>query len=275
MRTLSAPKLEGIEKFKFYQSGNSTDSFKNDYIVSGRRRFQFVLVPQIEGEFTIPPVSVPYFDPVKKSYRVAQSAPVPVHVNPGTKEDGRTIVYAGGDDDFEVLNRDIRFIHTAPASLAVPGKPFYQQTWFVVAQAAPLLLLAGSIVVERRRRRMLEDVGFARASRAYRDAERRLADADSAFRASNAERGFAALHAALIGYFADRANVPPASMSGDTIAAWLETRGIDGSHVTEIRRVVGACDMARYASSSARADEGRELVIRARATLGAIERGIA
>ncbi|HEX6791802.1 MAG TPA: BatD family protein [Candidatus Krumholzibacteria bacterium] len=275
MRTLSAPKLTGIEKFKSYESGNSTDSFKNDYVVSGKRKFQYVIVPQVEGEFTIPPVEIAYFDPAKRSYRVAQSAPAAVHVDPGTKEDGRKIVYAGGGDDFEVLNRDIRFIHPAPASLAMPGAPFYQRSWFMAAQAAPLLLLAGAMVVERRRRRLREDIGFARASRALREADRRLVEADSAFRAGKTEQGFAAMHTAVVGYFADRANVPPASLSSETIATWLESKHADPARIDTVRRVIGACDMARYAAATARADDGRELAKSARESLAAIEREIA
>jgi hypothetical protein len=276
MRTITAPKLDNIDKFKFYESGNSTDSFKNDYVVSGRRKFQFVLVPQVEGDFTIPGLSVPYFDPARRGYRVAQADPIPVHVNPGTKEDGRKIVYAGGGDDFQVLNRDIRFIHAAPASLAAPRKPFYERTWFVAAQAVPLLVLAGSIVVERRRRRLREDIGFARASRAYRDADRRLAEAEGAFRGSKAENGFAAIHAAMMGYFADRANVPPASLSADTIAVWLESKRVEPARVADVRRIIGACDMARYAASAAaRNDDGQALVRSARETLAAIEQEIA
>jgi hypothetical protein len=243
-------------------------------VVSGKRKFQLVLVPQIEGEFTIPPVSIPYFDPARRSYRLAQSEPVPLHVDPGTKEDGRKIVYAGGGDDFEVLNRDIRFIHAVPASLAMPSAPFYERSWFVAAQAVPLLLLGGSMVVERRRRRMREDVGFARASRALRDAARRLGEAESAFRASKVEQGFAAMHAATVGYFADRANVPPASLSVETIAAWLESRRVDPERITEVRRVIAACDMARYAGAAANLEEGRTLSQTTRSTLEAIEREI-
>ena len=275
MRTLSPPKLTGIDKFKFYESGNSTDSFKQDYVVSGRRKFQFVIVPQVEGQFTVPPVSISYFDPAKRSYRLAQSEPVPLRVNPGTAENGRKIVYAGGGDDFQVLNRDIRFIHTPPAVLAAARTPFYSRSWFLAAQALPVLLLAGSLVVERRRRRYREDIGFARASRALRDAERRLMEADGAFRAGKAENGYAAMHAAIFGYFADRANVPPASLSNEGIASWLAANGAEAARVEEVRRMIAACDMARYASASADANQGRTLAKATRDTLAAIEKAIA
>ena len=275
MRTLSPPKLNGIDKFKFYESGNSTDSYKNDYVISGRRKFQFVIVPQVEGQFTVPPVSISYFDPAKRTYRVAQSDAVPLRVNPGTNENGRKIVYAGGSDDFQVLNRDIRFIHTPPAMLAAAQTPFYTHPWFFAAQALPVVLLAGSMLVERRRRRYREDIGFARRSRALRDAERRLMEADGAFRAAKPEAGFAAMHAAMYGYFADRANVPAASLSNETIAAWLETNGVDAARIEETRRVIAACDMARYAAASADTTRGRELAKQARETLAAIEKVIA
>ncbi len=275
MRTLSPPKLTGIDKFKFYESGNSTDSFKQDYVVSGRRKFQFVIVPQVEGQFTVPAVSIAYFDPARRSYRVAQSEPVPLRVNPGTAENGRKIVYAGGGDDFQVLNRDIRFIHAPPAALTAARAPFYSHSWFLAAQALPVLLLAGALLVERRRRRYREDVGFARASRAFRDADRRLLEADGAFRAGHAETGFAAMHAAIFGYVADRANVPPASLSNEGIASWLEANGAEAARIQEVRRVIAACDMARYASASADANQGRTLARATRDTLAAIEKAIA
>jgi len=275
MRTLSPPKLAGIDKFKFYESGNSTDSFKQDYIVSGRRKFSFVIVPQVEGQFTVPAVSIPYFDPSKRAYRVAQSEPVPLRVNPGTNENGRKVVYAGGGDDFKVLNRDIRFIHTPPVVLAAARAPFYTRSWFFAAQALPVILLAGSLVVERRRRRYREDIGFARKSRALREADRRLGEADAAFRAGKAEAGFAAMHAALFGYFADRANVPPASLSNPDIASWLEANGAEAARIDEIRRVIAACDMARYASATADANQGKSLIKTTRDTLAAIEKATA
>ncbi len=275
MRTLSPPKLNGIDKFKFYESGNSTDSFKQDYVVSGRRKFQFVIVPQVEGQFTVPPVSIPYFDPSKRAYRVAQSEPVPLRVNPGTNENGRKVVYAGGGDDFQVLNRDIRFIHTPPAVLAAARPPFYSRSWFLATQALPVILLAGSLVVERRRRRLREDIGFARASRALRDAERRLMEADGAFRSGKTEAGFASMHTAIFGYFADRANVPPASLSNESIASWLEAHGVEASRVDDVRHLIAACDMARYAAATADATQGRALLKTTRDTLMSIERTIA
>ncbi|HXV12837.1 MAG TPA: BatD family protein [Candidatus Krumholzibacteria bacterium] len=273
MRTIAPPKLADLPQFKTYESGSSNDSFKKDYVVSGRRKFDFVVVPQVEGSFKIPAVRVPYFDPDLKLYQVAQSAEIPVEVKPGTPEDGRKVIYAGGGDDFEVINRDIRFIHAVPASLPIASRPFYTSPLFIALQALPMLLLGASAVVERRRRRLRSDVGFARASRARREAERKLSEAEHAFRDGNASEGFGRVHAAVFGYFADKMNAPVAGLTTDALEAYLRETHASDEVATSLKSVIDACDAARYAAGAASADNGRETAARARDALIALERG--
>ncbi len=270
MRTLTPPSLKDIKDFKVYESGSSTDAFKKDYVVSGRRKFDFVLVPETEGKFTLPPVTVSYFDPVKKAYATARSASVPVEVQPGTKEDGNKVVYAGGGDDFHVINRDIRYIHAPPASLSTTPAPFYSSRFFLMLQALPVLAVGASLVVERRRRRFRQDVGFARASRALRDAGRRLAAAERAFR-EGAGDGYAQIHAAIFGYFADRMNVPAAGLTAGTIDDFLRGHRVPDDAAKKVADAIAACDAARYAAGIVAAD-GAAVVNAARSALGEIEK---
>ncbi len=272
MRTLLPPTLDHLKEFKVYESGSSTDSFKKDYVVSGRRKFDYVLVPQAEGRFTIPAVSVAYFDPARGGYAVAQSQAVPLEVKPGTAEDGRKFVYAGGGDDFEVINRDIRFIHSAPADLAVAAPPFYAGRLFLALQAIPALAVGGALLIERRRRRFRSDVGFARASRALREADRRCGEAERAFRSGAREQGFAALQGAVFGYFADRMNVPPAAVTSAGIEEYLQSRNVDADISGEIGRVIAACSAARYAAGAAGSVDGPALTGSARGALRAAEK---
>jgi BatD DUF11 like domain len=271
MRTLPAPKFSGLDGFKVYESGNATDSFKKDYLVSGRRRFDYVMVPQTEGKFTLPGTRIAYYDPRRHRYEVAQAAAIPIEVKPGTHEDGGKVIYAGGDD-FEVLNRDIRYIHPLPAVLAAARAPFYAQPLFLLLQALPALGVVASLAVERRRRRLRDDVSFARASRAARDAERRLGAAEKSFRSGSVEAGYGAIHAALFGYFADRMNAPVAGLTRDAIEAYLSARQVGDTQLAAIRSVIDACDAARYAAGPADADAGSRLARAARDAIHAVER---
>ena len=273
MGTIAPPKLAELPQFKAYESGSSSDSFKKDYVVSGRRKFDYVMVPQVEGTFTIPGVRVAYFDPELKLYQTAQSADVHVEVKPGTQEDGRKVIYAGGGDDFEVINRDVRFIHPVPAHLTVASGHFYQSKLFLAAHALPLLALGLSVMVERKRRRLRSDVGFARASRAMREAEKKLAQADRAFRAGHAEDGFGRVHAAVVGYFADRANAPTAGLTSDDIETYLRASGAGDDTVASVRDIMAACDAARYAVGAASAERGLQIAARSRDVIASLERG--
>lgn len=272
MRTIAPPKLADLPQFKTYESGSSSDSFKKDYVVSGRRKFDYVVVPQVEGTFTIPALRVPYFDPELGLYRVAESVALPVEVKPGTQEDGRKVIYAGGGDDFEVINRDIRFIHAVPAVLRTAPTPFYSNPLFLALQALPVLAVGASVLVERRRRRLASDVGFARASRALREADRKLVEAERAFRGENPEEGFGRVHAAVFGYVADKMNAPVAGLTSDGVERHLRASRFGDDVVRSVRGIIDACDAARYAASAATADRGREVAARARDVLLAIEK---
>ncbi len=273
MGTIAPPKMAPLPQFKTYESGSSNDSFKKDYVVSGRRKFDYVMVPQVEGTFTIPAVRVSYFDPELKLYQVAQSADVRVEVKPGTQEDGRKVIYAGGGDDFEVINRDVRFIHPVPANVTVASARFYQNPLYLAAHALPLVALGLSVVVERKRRRLRSDVGFARASRAQREAEKKLAEAERAFRAGKAEEGFGRVHSAIFGYFADRANAPAAGLTSDDIEATLRASNAADDTVAAVREIVGACDAARYAAGAVSAERGIQIAARTREVVAGLERG--
>jgi hypothetical protein len=249
IKTLPPPALPPLDRFKVYESGSSAETFKRDYVVTGRKRYEYVLVPQVEGKVSIPPVRLSYFDPAVGRYGTAASYAVSVEVQPGTREEGRKVIYAGGGDDFEVITRDIRYIHAVPSAVAVAPRAFYQSTLYAGAHALPLLAVVASMLVERRRRRIREDVAYARASRALKAAQRRLDTARRALARGDADAALAGLAGAVTGYFADKMNAAAAGLTADAVAAHLSGRGADATVVDEVRRLMAACDAARYAGA--------------------------
>jgi hypothetical protein len=129
-----------------------------------------------------------------------------------------------------------------------------------------------SLVVERRRRRFREDVGLARASRAQRDAERRLSTAAKQLQAGQAEDAFSSVAAALRGYLADKMNAPAAGLTTEEVDAFLTRHGVEERLHEELRAVTGACDAARFASGGASVEAGREALSRARGLIRALEK---
>lgn len=273
LKTVAPPKLPDMEAFKVYESGSHSDVFKKNYVVSGRKKYDFVVVPKNQGKYTIPAVELPYFDPVRKKYAVARSHPVRLDVQPGAKEEGRKIIYAGTGDEFEVISQDIRFIHPVPSTItAARALGIYSGRLLLGLHALPLLAIVLSLAVEKRRRRFRDDVGFARASRAFRDAERKLRAARKHIRSDQVDRGVAAIAGALWGYFGDKMNASAAGLTADSVGTFLRQRGVDDETSAAVRRVVGACDAARFASGSSSVEVGLGLAQQVHDVLRAMEK---
>lgn len=272
IKTVAPPPLPETDKYKVYESGSKSDTFKKDYVVSGRKQYDFVLIPQVEGKWSIPAVELAYFDPVDKRYRVARSHAIPLDVQPGAKEEGRKVIYAGGGDDIEVISRDIRYIHPVPSSLAIARRPLYRNGLYLGLHALPLLAVVVSLFVERRRRRLRDDVVFARSSRALREATRRLSLGEKLFASGDIPGGYSALAGALSGYFADKMNAAHAGLTAGAIVEFLQSRGCDEDTIAKVQSALSESDAARFAAAGASAQRGREAVAAARETLRAIEK---
>jgi hypothetical protein len=273
VKTIAAPPLPESDRYKIYESGSKSDTFKKDYVVSGRKQYDYVLIPQVEGKWSVPELEVSYFDPVGGVYRTATSHAIPLDVQPGTKEEGRKVIYAGGGDDIDVISRDIRYIHPVPSSLALSSSKLYHSRVYAALHLLPLLAVAVSLVVERKRRRLRDDVVFARSTRALREATRRLDLGERHFTGGDIEGGYSALAGAVTGFFSDKMNTPPAGLTAGEIEAFLRSRGVDDDVVEQVRRILAESDAARFAGpAGTSADRGAEAVRRASELLKTIER---
>jgi hypothetical protein len=272
MKTVAPPRLEGMESFKVYESGSHSDVFKKGYVVTGRKKYSYVVIPKFKGQHTIPAVNMTYFDPVKKKYLVTQSHPVHLDVQPGAKEEGRKIIYAGAGDEFEVISQDIRFIHPVPAVLSVSSGVFPNGRTLLALHALPLFAVIFSLAVERRRRRFRENISLARSSRALRDAEKKIGAARKMLQSGKIEDGFAGVSGALSGYFSDKMNAASAGLTAEAVETFLEGKGVDDDTVATVKRIIGACDAARFAAGPSSADDGVEIAAAASDVLRAIEK---
>jgi len=273
MKTVAPPALSGMESFKVYESGSQSDLFKKGYVVTGRKKYDYVVVPKVQGRHTIPAIEMPYFDPAKKKYMVARSHAVHLDVQPGAKEEGRKIIYAGAGDDFEVISQDIRFIQSVPSSMAVSAGVIANGRLWIAVHVLPLCALVASVMVERRRRRFRANVGLARASRALRDAEKKLDSARKSFRSGTVEEGLAVVSGAVSGYFADKLNTAAAGLTLDMVDDFLRRKRVGEQTADAVRKLLAECDAARFAAGRYSAEQGAEMAARASDVLRETERG--
>lgn len=273
IKTIKPPSIAASDAYKVYESGSSSDVFKKDYVVAGRITSEYVVIPRNQGKLTLPAIRVPYFDPTTRRYSVAQSYPIQLDVRPGTNEDGRKVIYAGGGDDFEVISRDIRYIHPVPSAVLTAREYLFQNRFYAALHAVPVIAVVFSLVVESRRKKFRRNAGFARAVRALKDADKKLGAANKSFREGRMEEGFTGVSAALVGYFADKMNVAPSGLTAEVIERFLDERGVDDETRSELNAIITTCDQARFAAASLPPAAAERAVEKARSTLRTMEKG--
>ncbi len=250
MKTAAAPELPDLPDFKVYQSGSSSDVFKKNYVVSGRKKYEYVLVPKAAGPKTLKSIRLSYFDPVEGRYALARTRSARLDVKPGSAEEQRRVIIAGSGDEIEVLGRDIRYIHPVPAEIGIGDGALYANKLYLSLHAVPFLAVVFCLISERRKKRWREDIPRARAERALREAEKKLSAAGKLVAKGEVERGLGQIAVAIDNYFADKTNVSAAGLTFDEIEKYLHGHGVSEDRVRELRSILDTCDAARYAGSS-------------------------
>jgi hypothetical protein len=271
IKTVSAPSFENLKDFKVYQSGSSSNVYRNNYTVSGKKKYEYVLVPKKEGKHTIEQIRLHFFDPIAHAYKYAATAPLHLDVKPGTEGEGREIIFAGGSD-IEILGSDINHIHPAAAVLAVAGGGLHRSAVYLALHAIPALAVIVSLGIERRRRRWRNDATRSRSERALGEAEKALRSARNRLKKGARGDVMPAVAAALTGYLANKMDVSAAGLTFGEIEEYLAGKRVEDEYRLEVRAILNACDAARYAQGSAAEEEAPGMVERTAKLLPLLEK---
>ncbi len=141
VKTVPDPELPAMNNFKMYPGNTTLNLQKSDGTVSGEKLVQTMLVPGVVGEYTIPPLSLVYFDPELRGYRSLQTRPIPIRVRPGEVVVPGNVAQVAPRPSV----RDVRFIKTGPARWRLPEKSLLGDVGLWAWEASPLavLLLGG------------------------------------------------------------------------------------------------------------------------------------
>ncbi|GMV94395.1 MAG: hypothetical protein AMXMBFR82_41730 [Candidatus Hydrogenedentota bacterium] len=217
------------------------------------RTFVYSITPMEEGAREMPGIEFCYFDPELEDYTVAKTDSLEWMIRPSTEPDPKIVVDGGAmqDSGVEVLGKDILPIITNPG----PLRRRTALVWVVPpAVVIPALAYGGLALFVRHRRRLAGDTGFARAHRATRLAQRRLAGIHEL------PDPVDGLYRALVGYIADVFNVQESGLTSADIDVLLKGRQVDAETAGSMIRILKTCERARYGSTPLSDDELNALV---------------
>ncbi len=261
---ISIPSLPDFTVYSSKRADTIRPSAENQ--ISGDKTWDYVIIPKTPGRQVIPSLSFSFFNAEQNKYATVTTAPITLDVVRGSDSAGISGLSGGEKQDLVRSGTDINFIKLSADDLGViPFRSF----WLCLIAAIPLAFNAGILVYQRQRSRL--SAGAVRIRKAKRNALERLENAEKQG-ALDARRFYDQAAAALSGYLSDRFNFTEIELTGDNLERALSRNSIPHETVEEVKACLRECDFGRFVSASASMDRMRELAVRIRKSIEAMEK---
>jgi hypothetical protein len=253
IRAVGDPRLPAIPGLRTFDSGSTIEDKKEGGTIGGLKKLTQVVVAESSGEYPIPSIPYAVFRPDLQRFEHIQTTPMKLVVLEGGVAESGSGAGAGGSTGGLAAagGPNLRFIRLGDPGLQRARGPLWMDPRFWLVQLVPLAGFAAALIAVRHRERVAGDAGYARHRRASGEARRRLAAARRHLERGERREFHAAVSQALLGYIADRLNVPAPSLTREDLAAQLERREIDPELVRALNDSLERCDRGRFAATQA------------------------
>lgn len=208
--------------------------------VGGNMVYDFLVVPRNQGQFTIPEVSLTYYDTQANAYKTVKTKPFTLTVTPGDGKNTSTTYDSPKD-------YDIRGIKEGDVRSTVANQGFFGSTFYWVSLLIPLLAFVILLIVFRKRALNNADVVKMRGKRANKMARKRLKKASQLMFMGHSNEFYDEVLRALWGYVSYKLNIPVEELSRENIHDQLAYRRVDDVTIQRFLSALDECEFERYA----------------------------
>ncbi len=221
------------------QSRGRIEGEKKTYIITLRPRAQDVTA--------IPAVRLPYFDPLTKSYGVAESAPIPITVNAAETATAFDAEVSGVGPLRNLLqgnNEGIRANFITMTSSRAGGPTNLQ--WLLILLIFPPLAFFLFLRLTAHSRLMRRDPVLAKANRALPQFRKAIAQVEKMNVKSDPEQALTQLDEAVRSYFSDKFNLVRHAHTFEELESALSNRTDGVGDLDPIQQIYAACEQGNY-----------------------------
>jgi hypothetical protein len=246
-KSVNSLHLRNADKFEVFDPEIQSNVDVRNGQVFITKTFKYVLIPQVEGVQPVGPVSLYFFNPAKGAYDSAQ-AKMEINVLKGKVAQTSAGRYLS-KEEIRQVGKDIRYIKTEATGLKDMSRRFHRSGVFALLAVLPFLYTAAFLVFRRHTERLKTDVEYARQKKARKQAEKLLALAHQALQKGKRVEFYAAIHNGIIGFIADKLNIPSAALSRSEITENLGKRIPDRKDlIAEVGILLDECELNRFAN---------------------------
>lgn len=232
--------------FEVYAPKTSDNLTRGRQGISGSKTFEYILIPRIQGQYTIKPATLTFFNPNTQTYETIASDPYSVGVKKGSGEPSATAVFLSEKEKYR--NRDIEYL-LLPKNGIRNFAFWIASPWYWVGIGAMVVIFVVFFLVSRHRSMIRKDVSRIRWQRSHRMAKKRMAVAKKNLQKGNRELFYSSVSTAIWGYLADKYNIDFSQLSIENVQSILMEKGIKEDAVRSIVETLEHCEYARFAPS--------------------------
>lgn len=269
IKTVPAPTVPTLPNMAIYDPQITDAIGVVDSKVRGSRTYEYVIIPSKEGDWTIPAIDYPYFDPQTESYQVARTVPITINVLPNPNGAVGTTPSHTTQSDIHLLKQDIRYIKPDSLKLSNQHLQPYKRISFWVVQTLPLAVVLFVWVYRQRQakrdpKQLREQYAAKKALQIIEDAKERTTDEPAAF--------YGILATGLYQYIGDIFDISPGGLNPELVRQRCEKTGFPESATAQIVDTLTRCDYVRFAPVAANPTDMEDALNRARASINEIEK---
>ena len=213
--------------------------------LEGNMVYDFLVVPRNHGNYTIPAVSLTYYDTSSNLYKTVKTAPLTIKVEPGDGKGTSVTDYSA------VQQTDIKPIKQGGYDTIDTEKLFFGSTSFLLWILLPFVLFVALVAIFHKKAVENADIVGKRGKRANKVATKRLKTAYKLLTAGKQNEFYDEVLRALWGYVGDKLNMPVEQLSRENISDQLAAHNINAEIIEKFISALDECEYERYAPGSA------------------------
>jgi hypothetical protein len=214
-------------------------------------------------------MSFSYFDPKTEAYRTLKTEAHTLRVSgvaQSAQTDSSSPSTASGDTGLEPVSKeevgfvakDIRFIKTIDDKKRLPERELYRRPLYWILNGVLFLVSVLAIFFSSRRATDIRDSRRFRLRRSHGVAKARLKAASRFLKESKHDVFYEEVSKAVHGYFADKFNISPQSLTQERLEA-LASEFITAEQMNKIKKLFDETSMGRFAKVEKTREDMQEL----------------
>lgn len=248
---ITKPNYSYPNTFEIYNPQETSSIDRKGDLISGQKSFSDIVIPRTPGNYDVPEVKLAYFNPARKRYETVLLPALKLTI----KKDPRAITSAAQAIPFEV-QPVLGLVNWIDPST----QQIHKKWWFLLLLVSPLFVSIGLYSYRNYLDKMSGDIAFARSNKASKKAEKRLLEAKKRAQA-DIKASYADMYNALVGYVADRAQLPETGESDELYLDELKRRNLDDESLKQLKSLMAKCSNIRFAPLTSIQDFELDLAI--------------